>query len=107
LIEEERQRRKQREQRLEVNTQNNDHKSTKVKESYSIAILYAYHLHISGDHEKSFPYNNLLAEYACKIGDLDVAERCYKRDIADAKYLGRLQNEMACLLQMTVNVCII
>ncbi len=44
------------------------------------------------------------AKYASRIGDLDIAERCYKRAIDDAKYLGRLQDEMDCLLDMTATV---
>jgi hypothetical protein len=45
---------------------------------------------MAGDHEKSFTYNKELAEYAFKIrGDLDIAERCYKRAIADANSVRR------------------
>jgi len=65
----------------------------------------AYHLHKAGDYkEESYKRNKSLAEYTSKIGDLDIAERCYKRAIADAKYLGRLEDERACLLKMTRNV---
>jgi len=65
----------------------------------------AYHLHKAGDYkEESYKRNNSLAEYTSKIGYLDIAERCYKRAIADAKYLGRLEDERACLLKMTRNV---
>ena len=39
-----------------------------------------------------------------KIGGLDVAERCYKRAIADAGYLERIKDEMDCLYSMTSNV---
>jgi tetratricopeptide (TPR) repeat protein len=74
------------------------------QESYADAMSRAYYFHMAGNHEKSFIYNKELAEYASKIGDLDVAERCYKRAIDDAKYLGRLQDEMHCLLNMTNNV---
>jgi tetratricopeptide (TPR) repeat protein len=75
------------------------------EEIYSISISRAYHFYMAGDHEKSFTYNKELAEYASKVrGDLDIAERCYKRAIADAKYLGRLQDEMDYLLDMTINV---
>jgi tetratricopeptide (TPR) repeat protein len=56
---------------------------------------------MAGDHEKSFSHNQDLAQYASKIGDLDVAERCYNRAIADAEYLGRIQDEMKCLLNIT------
>ena len=56
------------------------------------------------DHEKSFAYNKALAIYASKIRDLGIAERCYKRAIDDAKYLGRSKDEMGCLLDMTLDV---
>ena len=39
--------------------------------------------------------------YASKIGDLDIAERCYKRAIADAEYLGHIKDKMDCLYYMT------
>ncbi|HXX96434.1 MAG TPA: tetratricopeptide repeat protein [Candidatus Bathyarchaeia archaeon] len=72
-------------------------------------MSYAYHLHLAGGryHEKSFSYNKWLAEYASQIGDLDAAERCYKRAIDDAKYLERSQDEMDCLWHMTTNVYVI
>ena len=40
---------------------------------------------IAAYHKKSFSVNKKLDEYACEKGDLDVAERCYNRAIADAK----------------------
>ena len=55
-------------------------------------------------HEKSFTYNKGLADYASKIGDLDIAERCYKRAIADAEYLGKVKDNMDCLYYMTANI---
>jgi tetratricopeptide (TPR) repeat protein len=76
------------------------------QESYRITISCAYHFHMAGRkyREKSFTYNKTLAEYATKIGDLDVAERSYKRAIDDAKDMGRAQDEMDCLWDMTTNV---
>ncbi len=74
------------------------------QESYSISISRAYHFHMAGDHEKSLAYNKELAEYAFKIGDLDVAERCYRKAIDDAKNLGRPKDEMDCMFHMTQNV---
>jgi tetratricopeptide (TPR) repeat protein len=56
-------------------------------------------------HEKSFTHNKELVEYASKIGDLDIAERCYKRAIAEAEYLGHIKDRMDCLFYMTKNVC--
>jgi tetratricopeptide (TPR) repeat protein len=103
LIEEEKQRQKQREQGEEVNIQNND--ITNIEERYSILMSCAYHLDMSGGtyHEKSFTYNKLLAIYASKIGDLDIAERCYKRAIFNAEYLGHIKDKMECLYYMTRN----
>jgi tetratricopeptide (TPR) repeat protein len=89
------------------NRQDNDNTNIEgEEESRSIVMSYAYHLHMAGGryHEKSFSSNKELAEYASKIGDLDLAERCYKRAIDDAKYLGRLQDEMNCLWDTTQNV---
>jgi len=73
---------------------------------YFIAISTAYHLHMAGgkNYEKSFTYNKHLGGYASNIGDLDVAERCYKRAIADAEYLERIEDKMQCLYEMTGNV---
>jgi tetratricopeptide (TPR) repeat protein len=78
----------------------------KDQETYAISKSYAYHLHKAGGKysEKSLVYNRELAKYASKIGDLIAAERCYKRAIDDAKYLGRTQDEMDCLLNTTNDV---
>jgi tetratricopeptide (TPR) repeat protein/energy-coupling factor transporter ATP-binding protein EcfA2 len=72
-------------------------------ERYTIAISYPYHLHMAGGkyREKSFVHNKILAEIASKMGNLDIAERSYKRAIDDAKHLGRIQDEKSCLLDMT------
>jgi tetratricopeptide (TPR) repeat protein len=92
------------------NTQNTESTDTEeTEERFSTDMSYAHHLHMAGGrhHEESFSYNKHLAEYALKIGDLDVAERCYKRCIDDAKYLGRVQDEMNCLWLMTMKVYVI
>ena len=88
----------QQEQAENLNRQNIDNTSIEEEgeeEGYSIAISYAYHLHMAGGsyHEKSFTHNKGLAEYASKIGDLDIAERCYKRAIAEAEYLGHIKDK--------------
>ena len=44
-------------------------------------------------------YNLIL-----NLGDLDIAERCYKRAIAEAEYLGHIKDSMDCLFYMTKNV---
>jgi tetratricopeptide (TPR) repeat protein len=89
----------------ERNRQAND--NTNIgEENRSIVMSYAYHLHMAGGtyHEKSFTPNKLLAIYAFKIGDLDIAERCYKRAIFDAEYLGHIKDKMECLYDMTRDV---
>jgi hypothetical protein len=72
-------------------------------EGYSIAISYAYHLHMTGGiyHEKSFTYNKELAEYASEIGDLNIAESCCKRAIAEAEYVGHIKDSIDCRFYMT------
>jgi tetratricopeptide (TPR) repeat protein len=69
-------------------------------------MSYAYHLNMAGGryHEKSFTYNKEVAEYAWRIGDLDVAEGYYKRAIVDAEYLVDVKGKMGCLFDMTTNV---
>ena len=98
----------QQEQAENLNRQNiyNTSIGEEGEEGYSIAISYAYHLYMAGGsyHEKSFTHNKGLAEYASKIGDLDIAERCYKRAIAEAEYLGHNKDKMDCLYDMTINV---
>jgi tetratricopeptide (TPR) repeat protein len=84
--------------------QDNNNIGIRGQESYINATSRAYYFHMAGDHEKSFSYNKELATYASKIGDLDVAERCYKRAIDDAEYLGRVKDKMDCLYNMTTNV---
>jgi tetratricopeptide (TPR) repeat protein len=94
------------EEKRNIQANGNTNIEEEGEESHSIAMSYAYHLHMAGGryHEKSFHYNKDLAEYASKIGDLDVGERSFKRAIDDAKYLGRTQDEMDCLWNMTQKV---
>ena len=98
----------QQEQAENLNRQNiyNTSIGEEGEEGYSIAISYAYHLYMAGGsyHEKSFTHNKGLAEYASKIGDLDIGERCYKRAIAEAEYLGHNRDKIDCLYDMTINV---
>ena len=65
-------------QQQELNEQNIEKTSIEVKEAeenYTIAISYAYHLHMAGGKysERSLAYNSDIAEYASKVGDLDIA----------------------------------
>jgi hypothetical protein len=56
---------------------------------YQISIGCAYHLHNAAErrYEESYLENEKLARYASNIGDLDLAERCYKRAIDDSEQL--------------------
>ena len=92
-------------------------KDGEAGEKYPIVMSYAYHLHNAGGkyHEKSFKYNKALAEHASRSGDLDVAERCYKRAIADAnecykratEYPNKIRyesDEKGCAFKLVTNV---
>ena len=81
----------------QLNMQDNNKIEVKGQEIYTNAISLIISIWQEEYHEKSFGYNKGLADYASKIGDLDVAERCYKRAIADAKYLGHVKDNMDCL----------
>ena len=74
--------------------------------SNDIAVGFAYHLHKSGLHEKSYIHNKDLAIRASYVGDLDLAERCYSRAIDDAEQLGSIGEMMECFLDLTHNVYI-
>jgi tetratricopeptide (TPR) repeat protein len=97
--------------RIETERLNNNDDSTGVSieleenDNYFVGISIAYHLHMAGEnYEKSFTHNEELGRYASSIGDLDIAERSYKRAIADAEHLGRTEDKMECLYEITANV---
>jgi len=69
----------------------NINKEEAIEEVSSTLVSYAYHLHMAGYHEKSLEYNTMCAIGASYRGELDVAERCYKRAIDDAKHLGEFK----------------
>jgi len=50
-------------------------------EDYNLRIRYACHLYKAGIHDKSYRINMRLAKFACQVGDLDLAERCFLRAI--------------------------
>ena len=91
------------------NDEDNTDMAIELKEkddSYFLAISTAYHLHMAGgkNHEKSFTRNKMLGHYAFGMGNLDVAERSYKRAIEDADKLGRVHDKMVCTLEMVNDV---
>ena len=58
----------------------------------------ANHLHNAGRYDESYIYNVRLADYASTtIGDLHLAERCYKMAIDDAMKLGNLERKIKCI----------
>jgi tetratricopeptide (TPR) repeat protein len=91
------------------NDEDNTDMAIELKEkddSYFLTISTAYHLHMAGgkNHEKSFTRNKMLGHYAFGMGNLDVAERSYKRAIEDADKLGRVHDKMVCTLEMVNDV---
>jgi tetratricopeptide (TPR) repeat protein len=89
---------------------NDDNTNTEIKlednDRYFLAISTAYHLHMAGgkNREKSLTHNMELGLYASSIGDLDVAERAYKRAITDAECLERAGDMFKCLYLITRTV---
>lgn len=64
----------------------------------------AYHLHEAGLHKESLDFNVKLAAYAARIGELDLAERCYLRAIEDAVNLGDDKSKMDLIFELTRNI---
>ncbi|MCJ7767571.1 tetratricopeptide repeat protein [Candidatus Bathyarchaeota archaeon] len=54
---------------------------------FSVFVGCGYHFHQSGDYKKSLSHNDSLASFAHAIGELDVADECYRRAIEDARAL--------------------
>ena len=75
--------------------------------SNDIALAFAYHLHYAGDHEKSYDENMRLATGASVIGDLDIAELCYKRAVEDARQLQNIYDMLHCYLELAHNVYVV
>jgi tetratricopeptide (TPR) repeat protein len=73
-------------------------------EIYRIRRSCAYHLHKARMNEESYNYNVSVAQFACEHGDLDLAERSYKRAIDNAKILGWIDCNMKCILEITNNI---
>ena len=94
-----------REKEAEDNYDNNSNVIKLTKRSYEIAIGCANHLHNAGRYEESYTYNERLANYASNtIGDLDLAERCYKMAIDDAEKLGNLEGKIKCIHDLSWRV---
>ncbi len=66
-------------------------------------ITCAYHLHEAGQYKESIRFNSTLAGYASRIGELDLAERCYLRAIDDFATLGDDKSKMDLLYDLTTN----
>lgn len=73
---------------------------------YEASIGSAYHLHEAGRHWESYDQNKRLAEFASEIGNLDLAERCYKRAIDDAQKLNLPKEKINRMLDFSRNVLI-
>jgi tetratricopeptide (TPR) repeat protein len=85
--------------------QHNNNDTKKQEEWYNIGISLGYHLFMSGrDHETSYKINKGSARYLCYIGNLDLAESCYKRAISEADHLGRIDDKMGCLFELSNHV---
>jgi tetratricopeptide (TPR) repeat protein len=67
-------------------------------------ISCAYHLHEAGQYKESIRFNSTVAGYASRIGELDLAERCYLRAIDDFAALGDDESKMDLLFDLTTNV---
>ena len=66
----------------------------RTQNDYKISLSVAYHLHMSGKSPNvSFKRNKDIGDYASTIGDLNLAERCYKRAIEDIKQLKSMSKE--------------
>ncbi len=87
----------------------------KKMDNYKMDVSAAYHLHMSGKSpEDSFRRNRNIGNHASKIGDLDLAERCYKMALKDIKQIQYPKGEtngqnivsegMWCLNNFAVNV---
>jgi tetratricopeptide (TPR) repeat protein len=68
------------------------------------SIAYAYHVYHADQPHESYLYNKSLAEVASKMGDLDLAERCYRRAIDNAYNLGNNIAHVVCLINLSRNV---
>jgi|tagenome__1003787_1003787.scaffolds.fasta_scaffold20985577_1 tetratricopeptide (TPR) repeat protein len=66
----------------------------RTQNGYKVSLSAAYHLHMSGKSpDESFKRNKEIGDYASQIGDLDLAERCYKSAIEDIKQLQRIKSK--------------
>lgn len=57
-------------------------------DQFETDISYGFHLYKTKNHKDSFVQNQMLARYAVKQGDLDLAERCNLRSIDDAEAMA-------------------
>ena len=62
---------------------------------FAVSAGCAFHFHEAQEHEKSYTCNYSLAKLAWSIGELDVADRSFRRAVKDAEFLGDEYREMA------------
>ena len=74
--------------------------------NYQIKIAYSYHLHNSGSYTDSFIQNKELANYAIKLGDLDLAERSFQRVLYAASQVDNISRSelIECLESFTMDI---
>ncbi len=72
------------------NTTTYKNDNLQIQDNYKIAISAAYHLHMSRKSpQESYNRNRDIGDYAARKGDLDLAERCYKRSVKDIQQLSQ------------------
>ena len=94
------------------NSDHDDNGNLQTQDGYKIAISAAYHLHMSKRSleslKESYRRNNEIGRYASSIGDLDLAERCYKRAIDDSEHIeGFEDKKMNLILDLTNYVFVV
>jgi tetratricopeptide (TPR) repeat protein len=66
---------------------------------------YAYHIYEEGrNYESAYISNNALGQVLVKIGNLDLAEKCYMRALTASRNLNNSGYEMDTIFSLTANV---
>ena len=63
--------------------------------SFAVSVGCAFHFHEAQEYEKSYTCNYSLARLARSMGELDVADRSFRRAVKDAELLGDENRAMA------------
>src|SRR5215204_1047247 len=82
-------------------------RANSFSDNLEVAIATGYHLHRAGRHSESYEHNSALAEFAQNIGNLDLAERCYRRALKDAEKLNLSDHKIVSMVNLSHNVLII